>query len=61
MPKNSVREFKNVMVRMGVDYVTMLDELCAANKRSRRELLELLIDEAHAELDGNPDARITPL
>ncbi len=61
MPVNSVRDFKNIMVRMGTEYVRKMDRLCEVNKRKRRELLELLIDEAFVELELNPDARITPL
>lgn len=61
MPKNTVREFRNVMLRMGVMYVGKLDNLCVVNKRSRRELIEMLVDEAYEEVKVDPDARITPL
>jgi hypothetical protein len=46
---------------MGADYVAKLDRVCAVNERSRRVLVEILVDEAHAELEENPDARIHPL
>lgn len=61
MPKNSVRDYKNVMTRMGTEYVDMLDEICDANKRSRREIQEMLIAEAYEELAADPSARITPI
>lgn len=58
MPENSVRKFKNVMVRLGEDYVDDLDVLTEVNKRSRREIFEILIEEAMEELESNPDARL---
>ena len=58
MPSNTVRDFKNVMVRMGTEFVEDLDKLCATNRRTRREVLEILIDEAMEELTTNPDARL---
>jgi len=47
-----------VVLRMGTGYVDALDELCAANGRSRRELVEALIVRAIQEFDSNPDSRI---
>jgi hypothetical protein len=54
-------EVRSVVLRMGADYVAKLDRVCAVNERSRRVLVEILVDEAHAELEENPDARIHPL
>jgi len=46
---------------MGTGYVDALDELCEVNGRSRREIAEILIAEAHADLKLNPESRINPL
>ncbi len=62
--KNFFRDSKDVqsvMMRMGKDYVAALDELCVVNGRSRRELVEILIDEAYQEYQHDNSARITPL
>ncbi len=54
-------DVQSVMMRMGKDYVSALDELCVVNDRSRREIVEILIDEAYQEYLGDNTARITPL
>lgn len=56
-PSNTVR---SVVLRMGNDYVAELDMLCEANKRSRREIVEILVREAADELRAIPEARINP-
>ena len=53
-------EVRSVVLRMGNEYVDELDELCAANKRSRREIVEILTREAFEELQHDPSARIDP-
>lgn len=50
-----------VVLRMGVEYIEHLDNLCEVNQRSRREILEILIAEASIEYQNNPDARINPI
>jgi hypothetical protein len=60
-PGRDQAEVKRVMLRMGSDYVKKLDMLCKRNARSRREIVEFLIDDAHYEAKADPDARITPL
>lgn len=52
---------QQINLRMGKPYIDSLDELCAANKRSRREIVEILVSEAYEELADNPSARISPL
>ncbi len=54
-------EVQSVVLRMGVPYVRKLDAVCEANDRSRRVLIEILIDEAYAELEADPQARIMPI
>ncbi len=51
----------SVVLRMNPDKVKKLDSLCRVNDRSRRQLLEILIDEAYLEHRADPSARITPL
>ena len=53
-------EVRSVVLRMGKDYVEELDTLCDANKRSRREIVEILVREAHEEYAHDPSARIDP-
>ena len=53
-------EVKPIMVRMGTDFVACLDELCEVNKRSRREVIEILVDNAHANWAENPTTRLNP-
>ena len=56
-PSDQVR---SVVLRMGVDFLAELDELCEVNKRSRREIVEILVHEASDELKHEPEARINP-
>lgn len=57
---NSAPERTQVGFRMLNEHVTELDKLCQVNKRSRREIIEILISEAHGFLATNPDDRINP-
>ena len=50
----------SVVLRMGDSYVEALDKLCEINKRSRRELVEILVADAWYELEEDPNARLTP-
>ena len=52
---------QQINLRMGAPFIDFLDKLCETNQRSRREIVEILVHEAHEELAGNPSARITPL
>lgn len=52
---------QSVLLRMGKSHVKALDELCAVNGRSRREIVEILVSEAYIELRDDKSARITPL
>ena len=52
---------RNIVLRMGEDFITALDKLCEVNKRSRREIVEILVAEAFDELQGDATARILPL
>lgn len=52
---------RNVMLRMSDLYVDALDDLCKINQRSRREIVEILVHEASAELEKDRNARINPL
>ena len=54
-------DIKPIMVRMGTDFVACLDDLCEANKRSRREVIEILVDQAHADWSEDPAKRLNPL
>lgn len=49
-----------LFIRMAPKYVKQLDRLVRANKRDRRELIELLIEEEHLKLRDDPDHRINP-
>lgn len=53
-------EVRSVVLRMGKDYVAELDTLCEANKRSRREIVEILTREAFEEYQHDNTARIDP-
>lgn len=50
-----------VSFRMLNGSIERLDELCTVNKRSRREIIEILVDEAHGVYTENPNDRINPL
>jgi hypothetical protein len=52
---------QSVVLRMGRQFVSRLDELCEANARSRREIIETLVTEASLEYQGDKSARINPL
>ena len=52
---------RSVVLRMGEEFIEALDELCDTNKRSRREIVEILVAEASLELQEDPEARIQPL
>jgi hypothetical protein len=51
---------ESINMRMGDNFVLMMDKLCAANRRSRREIVEILISEAYEELEQDEYARINP-
>lgn len=51
---------QSVIIKMGTGYVHYLDVLCKANRRSRREIVEILVLEAAMELHNDPKARIDP-
>lgn len=53
-------QVRSVVLRMGKAFIAELDELCSANKRSRREIVEILVHEASDELRHEPEARINP-
>lgn len=57
-PKETVQA---VLLRMSIPFVAQLDELCDVNDRSRREIVEMLVNEAHDVFKSNPADRITPL
>ena len=52
---------KSVVLRMGDEFIDRLDELCHVNKRSRREIVEILVAEASLEYRSDRSARINPL
>ena len=64
MARKGFRDSKDVqlvLLRMGRDYISELDELCKANGRSRREIVEYLVREAKQVLDQDPGDRINPI
>jgi hypothetical protein len=56
-PKATVQA---VLLRMSIPFVEQLDELCDVNSRSRREIVETLVNEAHAAFKDDPTDRINP-
>ena len=54
------KHVESINLRMGDNYVKMMDQLCDANRRSRREIVEILIGEAFEELENDKYARINP-
>ncbi len=52
---------RNVVLRMGESYIEALDKLCEVNKRSRREIVEILVAYAIADYEDDPTDRIHPL
>lgn len=51
---------ESILLCMGTSFIDALDILCDANNRSRRELVEILINYAYIEFQKNPHTRITP-
>jgi|Cruoilmetagenom7_1024161.scaffolds.fasta_scaffold45552_2 gamma-glutamylcyclotransferase (GGCT)/AIG2-like uncharacterized protein YtfP len=51
----------SVVLRMGTGFIDALDELCDINKRSRREIIEILVAEASFEYRNDHEARINPI
>ena len=49
---------RNIVLRMGEDFIQALDDLCDANDCSRREVVEILVEEAFEELQLDPDAKL---
>ena len=49
-----------VSVRMKQSSLNALDRLCAANARSRRDIVEILVDGAAKELRKDKSARVNP-
>jgi hypothetical protein len=56
-PKSTVQA---VLLRMSIPFVEQLDELCNVNRRSRREIVETLVAEAHGVYKDDPNDRINP-
>lgn len=56
-PKDTVQA---VLLRMSIPFVNKLDELCDVNSRSRREIVETLVNEAHGVYIEDPTDRINP-
>lgn len=52
---------RNVVLRMGEEFINALDTLCDVNNMARREIVEILVTEAIVELRENPNARIESL
>jgi len=52
---------RSVVFVFGLEFIDALDDLCEANARSRREILETLIAEASVEYQQDDTARIQPL
>jgi hypothetical protein len=47
-----------VAMRLGTGFVDALDDLCAVNNRSRRQIVEILIERATRDYLRNPNARL---
>ena len=60
MTENVEKPRTQVGFRMLNEHVGQLDKLCAVNKRSRREIIEILVGEAHDVWTDNPEDRINP-
>ena len=56
-PKDTVTA---VLLRMGNGFVDQLDKLCEVNQRSRREIVETLVNDAHGVWQQDPTDRINP-
>lgn len=59
-PGRDQNKVKPIQVRMGSDYIKMFDHICKVNKRSRREIMEMLIEDEARALKADPSTRITP-
>lgn len=53
-------KIKNILLNMRLSHANKLDKLCKVNARSRREVVEILVDRALAELQDDPDLRLNP-
>lgn len=51
----------SIILRMGVPFIALLDQLCEVNERSRREIVEMLVTEAATKLEADPSSRVTPI
>lgn len=47
-------------LRMNKTHIDKLDRLCKTNMRSRREIVEILVDRETAALKTDKDRRINP-
>jgi len=52
---------RSIVLCFGIEFIDALDDLCSANQRSRREIVETLIAEASVEYQQDDSARIQPL
>lgn len=59
--RRNPKHVRAVCLRMTDSNVDQLDLLCEKNLRSRREVVEILVAEAYAELMADPSARIDPV
>ena len=59
--RRDLKHVCSINLRMGDNYVQMMDALCGVNRRSRREIVEILIKEAFEELEQDEYARINPV
>lgn len=51
---------QQISFRMKTDHIALLDALCKVNKRSRRDIVEILIADAYAVWSSDPTDRINP-
>lgn len=60
MPEKETTAAKSIPIglRMKPRHVAMLDRLCAVNRRSRREIIEALLEDAIEELNDDPTFRL---
>jgi len=56
--KRDPKTVQAILLRMGKPRIRELDRLAKVNKRSRREVVEMLVNEAIIELNKYPDARL---
>lgn len=50
---------RSVVLRMGEDFIDMLDDLCDVNDRSRRQIVEAMTEKEHAAHAKDNKKRIT--